>query len=256
MQGRPRLEAFVRERYELQAGLSLQRRLLRWDVFRWFGWSAGVVLGIALLLWGGALNTGVYLFVLAGVPAGGLLWLRGSRRVRALRAGLRGERVGARLLAPLAKEGYIVLHDVTLTAGDRTAQVDHLVIGPNGLFIIETKAWAGAVSGDFSSADWTHDGQTVANPVKQSQRQAFVIRGWLNERAQLFDDPLVAGYTWVQPIVCFVHPGVSLHLRGTGSATAKVVTGHNLAETIRSFRARVELSPAERERIAAAVLGA
>jgi hypothetical protein len=53
----------------------------------------------------------------------------------------RTERQVAGSLAALAVAGYTFLHD-RAWPGSRTAQIDHLVIGPGGLFIVDTKAWA------------------------------------------------------------------------------------------------------------------
>ena len=47
----------------------------------------------------------------------------------------------ARRLAPLSAVGYTLLPDRGWP-GSRTAQVDLVVIGPGGLFIVDTKAWA------------------------------------------------------------------------------------------------------------------
>lgn len=53
----------------------------------------------------------------------------------------RTERQVAGSLAPLSVAGYTFLHDRGWP-GSRSAQIDHLVIGPGGLFIVDTKAWA------------------------------------------------------------------------------------------------------------------
>lgn len=48
-------------------------------------------------------------------------------------------------------DGYHVLHDVSLSAGEwlfhngkniKTAQIDHVVVGPTGIYVIETKRWS------------------------------------------------------------------------------------------------------------------
>lgn len=53
--------------------------------------------------------------------------------------GAAGEVATARLLAPLARRGYAVLHDRAVP-GSR-ANLDHLVIGPAGVAYVDTKAW-------------------------------------------------------------------------------------------------------------------
>jgi hypothetical protein len=55
--------------------------------------------------------------------------------------GAEGEEHVGRLLDALAESGWRTLHDVSLGHGN----VDHVVIGPGGLFTIETKSHAGRV---------------------------------------------------------------------------------------------------------------
>ncbi|MGW4476978.1 nuclease-related domain-containing protein [Nonomuraea sp. NPDC004354] len=59
--------------------------------------------------------------------------------VRTWRQGARGERRTARQLQLLESLGYLVLHDRALPRG--RANVDHLVVGPNGVFVVDSKMW-------------------------------------------------------------------------------------------------------------------
>ncbi|GAA2419877.1 hypothetical protein GCM10010404_92860 [Nonomuraea africana] len=59
--------------------------------------------------------------------------------VAAWRKGAAGERATARLLRSLELAGYTVLHDRRLPRG--RANVDHLVIGPTGIFCVDSKRW-------------------------------------------------------------------------------------------------------------------
>lgn len=85
-----------------------------------------------------------------------------------LRAGAHGESRVATELEKLPDE-YWVLHDVRLEAresirfdgvGLRSAQVDHLVVGPTGIFVIEAKCW---------SKDHAAEG-TAFSPFQQVRR--------------------------------------------------------------------------------------
>lgn len=55
-------------------------------------------------------------------------------------AGAVGERLTAKLLAPLLREGWHILHDRTIPGG----QIDHVLVSPDGLFVItlDTKMWS------------------------------------------------------------------------------------------------------------------
>ena len=71
---------------------------------------------------------------------GGLAWfimriLRVGRKLRQARLGLSGERIVGRELSELLRHGFHVFHDIPMDFGN----VDHVVIGPPGIFAIETK---------------------------------------------------------------------------------------------------------------------
>lgn len=57
--------------------------------------------------------------------------------------GARGEARTARVLEGLGP-GFHALHDLAWPGRDR-ANIDHVVIGPTGVFVIDTKNWAGRV---------------------------------------------------------------------------------------------------------------
>ncbi|WP_228387027.1 NERD domain-containing protein, partial [Ornithinicoccus halotolerans] len=63
---------------------------------------------------------------------------------RSWTAGAEGERAAAALLARLP-EGHVVLHDVPWP-GRARANLDHVVVGPRSVVVIDTKNWTGTVT--------------------------------------------------------------------------------------------------------------
>jgi Nuclease-related domain len=63
-----------------------------------------------------------------------------------------GERRTGRLLGPLERHGWAVLHDLAVP-GSR-ANLDHLVIGPGGVFVIDSKQYRGRLQLDLSGRLW------------------------------------------------------------------------------------------------------
>lgn len=110
-----------------------------------------------------------------------------------LRAGAYGEtRVAEEL--ELLPDSYWVIHDVRLRStspmkfdgkGLFTAQVDHLVVGPTGVFVIEAKCW----STDLASADLPF------SPFDQVRRAGYLCYRLLKENV---------GETKVQQIIVSV----------------------------------------------------
>lgn len=96
--------------------------------------------------------------------------------VRALRAAIMGkgayaEEKVARRLARLPEE-YHVFNDVYIRNGNRSVQIDHVVISKYGIFVIETKNYQGWVYGSANAEHWTqniygHKNQ-LYNPTRQN----------------------------------------------------------------------------------------
>ena len=100
-----------------------------------------------------------------GLPHGGLVGLAGaalvgwrlrfrpSEQARTWQRGAHGERRTARLLRGLARDGYVAFHDLAVP-GNTRSNVDHLVIGPSGVFVIDSKQWTGSVHQGADGLAW------------------------------------------------------------------------------------------------------
>jgi hypothetical protein len=93
---------------------------------------------------------------LAGLAVAVLLgWrlrFRPSEQARAWERGAHGERQTARLLDRLGRDGYVVFHDLAMPGS--AANVDHLVLGPSGVFVIDSKQWTGSVHQSSDGLVW------------------------------------------------------------------------------------------------------
>jgi hypothetical protein len=70
----------------------------------------------------------------------------------AWRQGAAGERRTAHLLAGLERRGWAVLHDLAVPRSQ--ANIDHLVIGPGGVFVIDSKQYRGRLQLDPTGRLW------------------------------------------------------------------------------------------------------
>ena len=71
---------------------------------------------------------------------------------RNLEGGRRGERKMAERLAEQLADDHVILNDLELRVAHERAQIDHLVIAPSGIYVIESKFWAGTLAGDVGDA--------------------------------------------------------------------------------------------------------
>ena len=81
-------------------------------------------------------------------------------------------RVSRLLKKDLNPSVYRVLGDVTIPSINGTTQIDHVVVSPFGIFVIETKNFTGWIFGNARDANWT---QTIyknksrfQNPIRQN----------------------------------------------------------------------------------------
>ena len=74
------------------------------------------------------------------------------RESRMWRRGYEGERVVGELLEDSLSDKYHVFNDVKFPG--RKANIDHIVVGPSGIFVLDTKNWRGTVA-------WAEDGETL-----------------------------------------------------------------------------------------------
>jgi hypothetical protein len=86
------------------------------------------------------------------IAAGWTLRFKPSPDAIAWRRGAAGERRTARLLSQLERQGWAVLHDLVVP-GSR-ANLDHLVIGPGGVFVIDSKQYRGRLQLDPTGRLW------------------------------------------------------------------------------------------------------
>jgi hypothetical protein len=157
----------------------------------------------------------------AGLPHAGLVSLavaalatwrlrfRPSEQVRAWRRGAKGERRTARQLDRLTGEGFVVFHDLAVPGSP--ANVDHLVIGPSGVFVIDSKQWTGSVRQGVDGLVW-HNYAPLDRTLATVRWEAATISRILGSRAT--------------PLLCVhgahVHGG-GLHAQGVAIVPAQLL---------------------------------
>ena len=188
-----------------------------------FAAGAAVALVAFFPIWGGTLLVCSLL---------GIIWslMIGLKRVESFYKGARGEEKIAGILATLP-DAYHVFNDFTVGRN----HVDHVVVGPGGVFAIETKCWNGKVT--VEDGHVLLDGQLPdRSPLNQAVREATLVR----------DALVAAGWNGlVTPVVAFASDSFTAHranLKGT------VIINSN--ELRASFDTdRVVIPPAELERL-------
>jgi len=103
-----------------------------------------------------------------------------SEQARTWQRGAQGERHTARLLDRLTRDGFVVFHD--LAVPDSPANIDHLVIGPSGVFVIDSKQWTGSVHQSPDGLAW-HNHYRLDRTLEAVRWEARAISRVLGTRA-------------------------------------------------------------------------
>jgi hypothetical protein len=104
--------------------------------------------------------------------------------------GANGELRTAAQLDPLASKDFVIMHDLKVPMS--RANIDHLVIGPTGIFVVETKNVQGKVR--FQGAEVRMGGRRVG-VIEEVGREVAAVE---NALAPLLDDMDLA----VNAVVC------------------------------------------------------
>jgi hypothetical protein len=103
-----------------------------------------------------------------------------SRRHEGKRGGRRTRKIAAALLDA---KTYHQLHDLILETKDGTVQIDHVIVSPFGVFVIETMDMGGTIFGKTFDPDWTQTfkGETIKfpNPLKPNYDRKLALNGVL-----------------------------------------------------------------------------
>lgn len=86
----------------------------------------------------------------------------------------------------LKEPKYILLNDLTLPDGQgSTTQIDHILLSPNGIFVIETKNYKGWIFGGERQKMWTQKiykkSYRFQNPIHQNYKHMKVLESVLSD---------------------------------------------------------------------------
>jgi hypothetical protein len=109
--------------------------------------------------------------------------------------GMIGERKVRKELTKLSPSSYRVLNNIIIKANKGTTQVDHIVISPVGIFVIETKNYKGRIYGNDDSEYWTQSiyghKTKFSNPIRQNWGHIYALKNLLREYKDLSYHPVI-----------------------------------------------------------------
>lgn len=164
------------------------------------------------------------------------LQLRESRKEE---NGADGERDFVKYLKDLP-DTYTVICD--LDFADSYGNIDHLIIGPTGVFAIDVKTWKGTVTAD-GKGELMQNGKPTDKPqVRYFTRRTMDLKERLKALTKI--DP------YVQCVFAFLHTHVEAKWGTTGAVHC--IRAEQITDYVTKFRANNPLPPADIPRLVSA----
>jgi hypothetical protein len=157
-------------------------------------------------------------------PMGGVFYF--LRMYRSSWLGLEGEKQVTRLLESSLDNSYYLVNDVVYSNDKgKKRNIDHILLGPNAIFAIETKNWRG---------------KFFYSPNYQANSNARWVQQKITDSKVLGDRKI-----WVQGVVVFLNYAQTSNL---SDATVEVLELSDLIDFILNYR-RHSFSPQELETV-------
>jgi hypothetical protein len=114
-----------------------------------------LIAGIIILFMRG--SKAVLIFAAVAIFLAASHWVKlfeNYKTARNVNAGRKGEiRISDAFERGLDDNNYLI-NDVDLRFGRIKSQIDHMIVGPRGIFVVETKSWAGHLAGNETDYTW------------------------------------------------------------------------------------------------------
>jgi hypothetical protein len=179
-----------------------------------------------------------FMFNLIGIPAviiGFLLFSTGAKinirnpnfgflddfNFNLKKAGAEGEERVSYALSWLSKDRYKVLNSIVLFKDGLRQEYDHIVIGKNGIFNIETKNYSGTITID-DHGNWSrtkgYGREGLESPVAQIKRHRILLEKIIGDRHNIIDvivisnkDAIIEGIS-NSPVEVVKHDNIQLFI--------------------------------------------
>jgi hypothetical protein len=154
------------------------------------------------------------------------------RKYRIFRGGWEGEKQVVKLLTDKLNDDYYILNDLYLLNGG--GDIDHIILGHNGVFVLETKNWSGRIS--CNGDQWQRTGKRnfSGSPSRQVKRNVTKIKQIIDNSQNLRSLGI-----WVEGIVVLTNNHSTLHLN---NPTVSILKLPQVSSHIVAFRSSRSLS--------------
>ena len=177
---------------------------------------------------------------------------RAKRVLRNYRKGEEGELIVAQAIEQnLIPNGYVVFHDIQLEKDGKRSNIDHLLIGENGIFAIETKTYR---KPNDRNPEVRYDGRELLwgglKRTKNGESEIDMAKRHARDAKTLIDE-LTGLNVYVHPVLCAV--GWCAKSTDLYGHPVLLVMEKTIGSTIPKVKPKMQLSEADRNKIIAAL---
>ena len=139
-------------------------------------------------------------------------------KVNILKVGIDGETYTSDIIATLP-DSYCGIKNLNIKYDGKTSELDIVVVGPSGVFVVETKNLNGSIIGDCNGPNWTQHkvgrggtpySKDFYSPIKQVATHTYRLANFLR----------VNGISvYVENAVFFANPQTTVQLTGVSTKT-------------------------------------
>ena len=245
-------QTLTNERNLLGRQEAIERELLLLKRMRLIEWGAAIAFIMVGLIWKYGLDNGYFLLFIGGA----LLFLalgHEARRKESMQEQSDTESMRsakeevARLLDEKLANDHFVLNDLRLKVGREKCWIDHLVVAPSGMFVINTVNWDGKIVGDTGKQAHTWKIRSpegvvrpARNPLSRALRERRILCNWLKGTRLIWER--------VYPVVILANKAADIQVT---NAERRVLTPEQAVTFINDFCfEKPVLSNAEVEKLA------
>jgi hypothetical protein len=186
-------------------------------------------------------------FALMGIPTRKNKQL--VQEIKILKSGLKGEKQTLEFFKQLP-DNYTVFSDLDIVAEGKSSQLDNVIVGPNGIFVIETKNLNGTIQGDSNDQQLIQYkvgrggnpyNKAFYNPIKQVSTHVYRLSRLLKSNGV---------DTWIQGAVYFANPDCSVMIQNdTDIPVFSYTDTRDMLQFILSYQGKNQASLLDKERV-------
>lgn len=226
----------------LSSELNRQNQMLKERTKQLAFSTGGLILSLVLF----AIGNGTAVFALTTIGILGAVasficicvygskWRQQKTEVDIVQSGVSGESSALHVLSELP-DTYTGVPNPRIRYGGHQNEMDLVIIGPNGVFIVETKNHKGDITGRDTDqrliqVKTSRGGSTYEkefyNPVKQVGTHVFTLSGFLRQSEE---------DVWVQGIVYFANPSAKVNVTPVKGEVPVFAASQNGAEKMLAY---------------------